>query len=118
MGTSADDRDTRQLWDDAAFLRRAAALAAARGQHVRDISRAAGMSHDYLSRPAPRNGRSIEALLHIAAVLEIDVCELIGIEHGKPPKPRKPPADAETLLHMITDRVSSQSRESSPEQRE
>ncbi len=80
----------RQLWDDAAFVQRVKAIAAARGRSLADISLRAGMNHDFLARSAPRSGRSIEALLRIAAELKLPVCELIGVDHDRPPKQGTP----------------------------
>ena len=88
MAKRADAPRPAQLWDDAAFLRRVAAIAAERGRSLRDISLSSGMGHDYLNRPAPRSGRSIEALLRIAAELNLPICDLLGIQHDRPPRPR------------------------------
>jgi len=97
MGKRGDAQPPR-LWDDAAFLRRVSDIAVSRNRSLREISIAAGMAHDYLSRPAPRSGRSIEPLLRVAAELDVPVCELLGIKHEQFRQPLS--LDTETLSRL------------------
>jgi hypothetical protein len=64
-------------WNDDAFRAHVARLAAGRGRTPAGICRSAGMTQTWLDRP-PSTGRSIEGLLRITNVLDVDLFELLG----------------------------------------
>lgn len=66
------------LWDDDAFRARVAALAARRGMSIAEVCRRADVSASYFAKAAGKSGRSVEALMSLARVLEVSLIELIG----------------------------------------
>lgn len=67
------------LWDDAAFVRRVAALARDRGKTLREVCKQADLSADYLNKTTGRVGRNIGHILKIARVLDVGVAEILGV---------------------------------------
>lgn len=66
------------LWDDDAFRARVAQLAEQRKMSIAHVCKEARLSASYFARAAGKSGRSVEALLSLAQVLEISLVELIG----------------------------------------
>jgi transcriptional regulator with XRE-family HTH domain len=66
------------LWNDDAFRKRVAQLAADRGLSIAELCRRAGLSASYLAKPSGKSGRSVEALLGIAGALNVSMLELVG----------------------------------------
>jgi hypothetical protein len=72
-----------RLWDDAAFQARVHFHAGLAHKSVAEVCLEAGLAADYLNKHAAKSGRSIEAILRLAAVLDISAAKLIGIEKRK-----------------------------------
>jgi len=70
--------DGESLWNDPRFRERVIEAARLRGMSLSDVCRKAGLSTSYLSKPAGRAGRSMEAVLCIAQALDVSVIELLG----------------------------------------
>lgn len=70
--------DVGPLWNDDEFRRRVTRLAQQRGKSLNELCTRAGLSASYLSKSAPRSGRSVEALMRISRELQVSLFELIG----------------------------------------
>lgn len=79
MAQDRQDGVQAPLWNDDEFRSKVSQLAADRGKTVAEILRSAGLSASYLSKPAGRFGRSVEAIMGIAAALNVSVIELVGV---------------------------------------
>jgi hypothetical protein len=79
MSEKPPEKERERLWDDDGFLARVAFFAQKRGRRLSEVSRTAGLAHDYLSKKAPRSGRSTEAVYRIARSLGVSLIELIGV---------------------------------------
>jgi hypothetical protein len=77
------DRPGGQLWDDAGFRARVEHYAARAEKTVPQICAEAGLAADYLHKHAAKSGRSIEAILRLAAVLGVNATDLIAQNPGK-----------------------------------
>src|SRR3954451_8769372 len=98
----ADNGDLPR-WDDDGFRKRVAQLAAERGQSISEVCRQAGLSASYLAKLAGRSGRSIEAILRIARVLDVELNDLLGA--GPMPSPRDPSLPAAPGVRLTAETV-------------
>ena len=67
---------TTRLWDDTAFVARMREACERAGRSEREVCWEAGLTPDFLIRVAGYAGRSTEAILRLAAILEVDPGEL------------------------------------------
>jgi hypothetical protein len=70
-------RVRKQIWDDAAFRKRCAALSAARGETLRESMEKAGLAVDYAYNA--RESRHINHLMMIAAYYGVPLQHVLGL---------------------------------------
>jgi hypothetical protein len=92
-------------WDDDAFRQKIAGLAAKRGLSVTGVCKAAGLSASYLAKSAGRSGRSIEAILSIAEVLDVSLLELVDAANKNGAAPSEENLARLTLVAEIAARL-------------
>lgn len=70
-------------WSEEEFRSRVERRAVDLGRSLRSVMRQAGLSEDYLKRPA-QSGRRIDNLARIAVALDWSLAEVLGIEFAAP----------------------------------